>query len=136
MKTKQDERRKDVDAFDYPHVIRTAHHPGNFCEGSPAGTGLRDQSRQVTGPVTNDRKGFLGQGRDHQLAHLAGPDRLEGICQLGYAPLSIDQIPGIREITVTAKIGSAPGGGDTGAITITLTQIARADTSRTTVNST
>jgi uncharacterized phage protein gp47/JayE len=63
------------------------------------------------------------------------PDQFEAICQLGYIPLNIEAIPGIDEIEVLAKIGGAPGAGDTGMITISLLDIARFDSGRITVNS-
>jgi hypothetical protein len=47
-----------------------------------------------------------------------------------------DQVPGISAITLTAKIGGAPGAGDTAPITIELTEIAIPDSTRITVTST
>lgn len=64
------------------------------------------------------------------------PDRFEAICQLGYTPLDIEAIPGVDEIEVLAKVGSAPGSGDTGMITVSLLEIARFDTTRISVVST
>jgi len=47
-----------------------------------------------------------------------------------------DMVAGISAITVTAKIGGAPGAGDTDPIPIALTEIARFDSTRITVTST
>lgn len=99
---------------------------------------IADVTPGASYPVTGDdllKAALLTYGNAHRPGDDVRPDRFEAVPQLGYAPLEIDEIPGIDEITVRAKIGDWPGSGDTGKITIALTEIARFDSARIQVNS-
>lgn len=86
-------------------------------------------------PATGDdlvKAALLAFGNTHRPGDDVEPDFFEGYVLYD----TDDRVLGIAAITVTAKIGGAPAGGDTAPIPISLTQIARFDTTRITVTST
>lgn len=85
-------------------------------------------------PVGGDdlvKAALLNFGNTHRPGQDVQPDYFEGYCLFD----SDDRVTGIAAITVLAKIGGAPGAGDTDPIPIDLTDIADFDSSRITVNS-
>src|SRR5947209_5253062 len=67
--------RKNVDATDHQHVVRSADHPPHACQGSAATTRLSKDRAKVSRSVADQRQRFLGQGSEDQLPDSAIRDR-------------------------------------------------------------
>jgi hypothetical protein len=97
---------------------------------------LHAEVTEKTGyPATGDdlvKAALLALGNMHRPGDDVEPDYFEGYVLYD----SVNRVDGIAAITVTAKIGGVPGAGDTAPIPISLTQIARFDSTRITVTST
>ena len=66
-----DLRREDIHPAHDQHVIGTAEDAREAHGRAPAGAGLALEPRAVARAVAKERKGLLGRGGEHELAHLA-----------------------------------------------------------------
>ena len=98
----------NVHATDDQHVVAPAHHTHHPAMGAPARTRLLDQPRDVTGAIAQHRQRLFGERGEHELAHVAGGQNIQGvgIDNLGVEMVLPDMQPALRLVAFARHAGS------------------------------